>query len=100
MSMTRGRKLPPAGGLSGVDHQHGANMKTVYAGEWIEMGNIMNKNVPGHTPCALCGNSSSGRAWFSIKTKAVRCMICFDAVAYERTPEGRGYHRGQIAIPT
>ena len=59
---------------------------------------MMNKNLPGHTPCALCGNSSGGRAWFSIKTRAVRCTKCFDAIAYESTPEGAGYHRGLIAL--
>ena len=75
-----------------------ASMKTVYAGEWLEAANIMNRNVSGYTPCALCGNSSGGRAWYSIKTKAVRCTKCFDAIAYANTPKGAGYHRGPIAL--
>jgi hypothetical protein len=53
-------------------------MKTVYAGEWVRVRNMMNRRFRADSPCELCGRFACTTVWYSLKTSRVRCLKCFD----------------------
>lgn len=54
-----------------------ATYKTVFDGEWVKVRNFMNKRFNASGLCEICTGLSCGMVWYSIKTKAIRCVKCF-----------------------
>ncbi len=53
--------------------------KMLYSGQWVKVRNMMNKKFAAGAPCSICRKMSCGMVWWSIKSKEVRCLGCFDA---------------------
>jgi hypothetical protein len=53
--------------------------KLLYCGEWVKVRNMMNKHFPAGGACELWRRMSCAPVWWSIGTRRVRCMKCFDA---------------------
>jgi hypothetical protein len=52
----------------------------LYLEEWIRIRNGMNRRFPVYSPCSIC-KAPRRDVWYSIKTREVRCLRCFDAEA-------------------
>lgn len=58
-------------------------MKDIYEDEWIRIRLPHRKFVPDDPACEICHRAPDPRtsphatAWFSIKTKRIRCIPCF-----------------------
>jgi len=52
--------------------------KTVIGGEWVRVRNLMNKRFGAASPCSRCRRLACEPVWYSIRTREVRCMRCFD----------------------
>lgn len=58
--------------------------KTLWDGEWVKIAVLMNRRfVPTDPRCEVCLRVSCAPAWFSIKTKRVRCLACFTPESYK-----------------
>ena len=55
--------------------------KPIYCDEWVKVKNLMNKYFAAARPCSQCLSLSCASVWYSVKTKEVRCVKCFDAEA-------------------
>lgn len=53
--------------------------KILYCGQWVKVRNMMNKRFRANSPCSVCGRWACAPVWYSITTKEVRCLKCFDA---------------------
>jgi hypothetical protein len=52
---------------------------TVHLGEWIRIRNSMSRWFHAGKPCLICGTFKRAPVWYSLKTRKVRCLKCFDA---------------------
>jgi hypothetical protein len=53
----------------------------VYLEEWVRVRNFMNNQFRADSPCSICRTAKCAPVWYSIKTREVRCLKCFDAEA-------------------
>jgi hypothetical protein len=51
----------------------------VFLGEWVRVRNLMHGRIRADRPCSICRTAKCAPVWYSIKTKEVRCLKCFDA---------------------
>ena len=50
----------------------------LWQNEWIKLQNCINKDFNVCAPCDKCGKAYCGLVWYSIKSKIVYCIKCFD----------------------
>ena len=55
--------------------------KIVWAGEWVKVRNFMNRRFRAADLCSICRRGSCAMVWYSIKTREVRCLKCFNTIA-------------------
>jgi len=53
--------------------------RTVFLDEWVRVRNLMHGRIRADRPCSICRTAKCATVWYSIKTKEVRCLKCFDA---------------------
>jgi len=51
----------------------------VYLDEWVRVRNLMNTRFHACSPCSICKTVRCAPVWYSVKTREVRCLKCFDA---------------------
>ena len=51
----------------------------VFLGEWVRVRNLIHGRIRADRPCSICRTAKCAPVWYSIKTKEVRCLKCFDA---------------------
>lgn len=57
----------------------GTKRKLVWDGEWIRIQCLVNQTfVPENPSCEWCGRATCSTVWFSIRTRRIRCLKCFE----------------------
>jgi hypothetical protein len=54
---------------------------TVFLDEWVRVRNFSNSHFHACSPCSRCGTAKRVPVWYNFKTREVRCLKCFNAVA-------------------
>ena len=73
----------------------------VFLGEWVRVRNLMHGRIRADRPCSICRTAKCAPVWYSIKTKEVRCLKCFDAEGehWERELQRPLLHRAGGELP-